>query len=314
MIKHLHILLALAIPAIATPQVVLISEDFDAYNNGQMLVATLGLPWATWSGSMAEDVPLSNEQAASGTISARFNSTSANGGPGDIILRLGNRTSGSYVLSWNMYIPQGFGGYFNLQHQEVVSTGSWAVDVTFRANGGIQYTSNVTAMLVQYPQDQWFNVTIGIDLDTYQAGMAINGNPAAMWQTNVQANGAAGPNQLGGVNFYPYAGGDQTRYYIDDVTFTDMTTVGVGEVDAPVVNLHPNPTEGPITVTATGAAPYTTLAIHDVTGREVLAPRQFLMPGQEARAEIDLSGMPAGLYFVRIAGHDMESVHRVIKQ
>ncbi len=311
--RQLLILVSTAIFGAAISQTVVLDEDFEGYSDGQMLVQTAGLPWSTWTGAMNEDVPLSNEQAASGELSAKFSSTAGTGGPGDIMLRLGNRTEGSYLVNWKMYIPSGFGGYFNVQHNEIPGAGSWAVDITFRANGTIEYSNNVTATITTYPQDEWFDVNLAFDLDSPGAGMLLNGASAGVWMTNVQSDGTAGMNQLGGINFFAYSGTDQTRYYIDDVSFVNLFSTGIQEASLSSTAVYPNPTEGAFTVELQGVAPSAMVSLWDATGRLVIGDRHFGQFGAVARAQLDLGAHPAGIYLIRIRDGANEMVQRIVR-
>lgn len=316
MMKHLLLTGGLLLPGFLAAQQILINQNFDTFAAGNLVAQTLGAPWATWSGpgGTAEDTPLSSAQANSGTLSMSLTSTSTNGGPSDIILQLGNRTTGRYALGWYMYIPAGKGGYFNIQ-KSMTAGQSWALDVTFRASGAIELSTNAQAGAISsYTQDEWFLVGMVIDLGTSTGLLTINGEVAGTWLTTT-ASGAAGTglNQIGGINFYAYAGGDQTQYYVDDVTFVDLTGVGVPELDAIGVSAFPNPTEGAFVVDAEGLSVNATMTVHDLTGRQVLPAKALLRRGAVSRAEVDLSAQPNGVYFVRIQDGERELVRRVTK-
>jgi len=308
----------IAVPMCASAQIVLVDENFDSYANGNLLALTAGLPWSTWTNTPggAVDTPISNEQAASGTLSARFTSTTpATGGPSDIVLRLGNRTTGRYNVRWKMYIPTGHGGHFNIQHQQIIGAGSWMVEAVFRASGTIDLTNN--AQLVgptSFPHDTWFTVDLDVNLGTTRGLFSINGNGVANWATNTNTAGAAAPNQLGGMNFFAYGGGDPVRFYIDDVLVTDLSNVSVPENELPQVGTYPNPTDGDLTIDLGRLSPAALVSVVDITGRQVLAPRTMEQVGAISRARVDLRGMTSGVYFVRIQDGPIELVRRIAKQ
>ena len=64
------------------------------------------------AGSPAENIIVSDDFAASGTKSGFIGPGQ---GPQDALLYLGNETTGDYTLRWNMYVPSGNEGYFNVQ-------------------------------------------------------------------------------------------------------------------------------------------------------------------------------------------------------
>lgn len=300
----------------ATGQQVLISQDFEAFDPGDLLAQTAGLPWTTWSNAPGgtEDTPLSNALAYGGVMSASFASTAANGGPTDVILQLGDRTTGSYLLGWWMRIPAGKGGYFNLQ-KSITPGQSWALDVTFRASGAIELSTNAQAgTTTTYPSDEWFLLGMAIDLNSTTGVLTLNGNVVATWvTTTASGSGGAGLNQIGAVNFFSYSGGDQTEFYIDDVSFVDVSGVGVPEVGEIEVTAFPNPTAGAFVVDAAGLSPAAMVSVSDLTGRLVAAPHALLRRGSISRAEVDLGSHPHGVYFVRIQDGARELVRRVTK-
>lgn len=309
-------IIAVTITASAMSQTVLITQDFESFDPGDPLAQSAGLPWTTWSNAPGgtEDTPVSDAFAYSGTKSAVFTSTSANGGPTDVILQLGNRTSGQYLLGWWMRIPAGKGGYFNIQ-KSITPGQSWSIDVIFRASGAIELSTNASAgATTTYPADQWFLVGMSIDLDASTGLLTIDGNPAATWVTTTAVGtGGVGLNQIGAVNFYGYSGGDQSEYYIDDVSFVDITGVGVTELGALEATAFPNPTTGAFVVDATGLSSSAVMSVLDLTGRQIIAPHSMLRRGAISRAEVDLNGYPHGAYFVRIIDGARELTRRVTK-
>jgi hypothetical protein len=294
-------------------QLVLIDENFDAYTDGAPVAQTVGLPWSTWNNQQGGiyDTQLSSEQASSGTLSMLLSSTVAAGGPADIMLRLGDRTTGAYILSWNMYIPQGFGGYFNVQHFEVIGAGSWAMDCTFLPNGLVETSANTLQTTAFYPHDAWFEVKLSFDLGAQQAMMFLNGQYVTGWPTNLNSAGAAGINQLGGINFYAYAGGaGQTRYYVDDVLFLEDLSVDVrAMLPDNGSTVYPNPVSDVLNVIMSDAA--ADLILFDATGRIVI--REGSNAAANSQIAMDVSRLPAGPYFLHVEGASGRTVHRIVK-
>lgn len=309
-------ILALSIPAMLAAQTMVVNESFEGHASGVLVAQTLGAPWTTWSNTpgSAEDTPISDEQAVTGTYSMKVSTTVAGGGPTDMVLQLGDRTEGQWILSWMMFIPTGQGAYFNMQHTETPGT-EWAVDVTFPGAGtaGTIATANVEYPIT-YEHDVWFAVGISIDLDAMSATMVIGNNPPHTWAFNSTSTMATGMNQIGGINFFAYSGGvGPTTYYIDDVTFVDLTSVGISEITDTDINVYPNPVENTLNVEAPGVSSAATAVLIDATGRTVIAARQFAQNALMARTQLDLSGLPSGMYFLRVQDGSQELVRRVTK-
>ena len=309
--KFLPFVLFATLPGFVVGQTILIAEDFDSYANGNLLAQTAGLPWSTWTNAPggAEDTPVSNEQASSGSLSAKFTGTAA-GGPTDMVLRLGDRTAGSYALGFNMFVVEGLGGYFNLQHNEVIGAGSWMMEMTFTPSGAINFLVGTTTATGAYPSGEWFSVLMLIDLDQQQASMLVDGVPQHSWMTS-----APGPNRLGAVNFFAYAGGAPAvpSFYVDDVLFVNVTGVGISESAKAEMATYPNPTSDLLNVEFNGTGNVAIASVVDLSGRTVIEGQGFLQNGSSARTQLDLRGLTRGVYLLRVQDGSRELVRRVTK-
>ncbi|PKP52167.1 MAG: hypothetical protein CVT92_10120 [Bacteroidetes bacterium HGW-Bacteroidetes-1] len=199
---------------------VVYADDFESYTVGAYVAQVIPDYWTTWSNApgTAEDAVISNEQASSGAKSIIV------AGTNDMVLKLGNKTSGKYVVSWNMFIPVGFAGYYNFQHFEAPGN-EWAFEVYFDNNGtGYMHAGGNNAATFTYTNGEWLSVTNLIDLDEDWAEVYFNDALIYEWQFSLQAQGETGTKQLGGVNFYAGSTAGMTpTYYVDDVSYEAMT-------------------------------------------------------------------------------------------
>ena len=94
--------------------------DFEQCNVGDKVAETLGEPWTTWDYNPGgtKDALISDDHAQ-GTRSVKID----NGN--DLVLKLGDKTTGAYRISLDMYIPEGKEGYFNIpmNSQEPIAFG-----------------------------------------------------------------------------------------------------------------------------------------------------------------------------------------------
>ena len=295
-------------------QTIIVAEDFESYTAGDALSQTAGAPWSTWSGTPggSEDALISTDQAASGTNSVEFEGTAA-GGPLDMVLQLGDLTEGMYGIGWNMYVTAGNGGYFNIQHTETPGT-EWGLDVVFLADGSFQMIADEDTTTGTYPQGEWFEVAMIINLDDSAGTLAIGGGAPMVWDFATQVTGGPGMNQLGGINFFSYAGGDDVpHYYIDDVIVVDITPVSVAENTSQEPMIYPNPVKDLLTIDLPVASGNAVVSVVDLTGRTIAEGTSFDQQGNIARTQIDMSGSPAGVYLIRIQDGANETVHRVVR-
>ena len=190
-------------------------DDFESYANGAKL-ATSSPDWFTWSGDLAsEDCVISTEQAHSGTKSAKFLASSANGGPADVVKYFGGPyEAGVFTLDFWMFVSTGRGGYFNLQSEQAVGV-NWAADFFFDKSGAMTVTGGSVGgnlLAGTYPNNQWFNFKLVADLTSNNWTVYIN---------NVVVGSFANPtNKLASIDLFAYGPtGSTGQYYVDDFSY-----------------------------------------------------------------------------------------------
>lgn len=190
--------------------------------------------WTTWSNDpgSSEDGIINDEQAASPTKSCLVE------GSTDLVLKLGNKNSGHYMVNFDYYIPSNFGGYINLQHFEAPGN-EWAVEIYFGASNaaenGYMNAGSATPIPITFNHDEWLDLSFDVNLTDDVAKFLLNGEVITEWQFSLQAQGDPGTLQLGGVNLYAGAPeGDTPKYYFDNAEYIVLdpgVTSAVIEVD-----------------------------------------------------------------------------------
>ena len=188
------------------------SDNFDSYASGDNLAAKSAV-WETWSSPNggADDVKVTNSKAKSGSNSIYFQSTAANGGPADVILPFGGaRNNGQFELKMNMNVDAGKNAYFNFQEQTTVGKG-YTIDVYFNDNKTLNINNQAAGSLlsVSYPQGQWFEFQLKVDLNTNSWDLYIDGTKAGSFQNSTRA--------LASMDLFPING---SSFYVDDVSYT----------------------------------------------------------------------------------------------
>ncbi len=186
------------------------SDDFESYAPGSY-VGPQSTSWTTWSGTEggAEDAQVTNNQASSGSNSIYLSSTSANGGPQDVVLDFGPLyNSGVFTFQSNFYVNSGKTGYFNFQASQTIGQ-TWALNVNFDA-GDMYIDDGVTSNLVvsTYPQAAWFTLKIEANLTLKVWKAYIDGNLIGTWINGV--------NSLTSLDLFPV---QNSQFYVDDVSF-----------------------------------------------------------------------------------------------
>ncbi len=193
----------------------LFQDDFESYNVGDYLALNSDT-WTTWSNAPGtdEDAFVVDDQSSSPTKSVEVE------GSTDLILPMGNKTSGRYQINMKYYVVSGNGAYFNIQHFEQPGI-EWAYEVYFGATGdGYMNAAGNQSAFFSYNHDEWLNLKSVIDLDLDSAWFYINDQLIYTWQFSLQADGTAGTKQLGGMDVFAGAPtGETPHYYMDDVEY-----------------------------------------------------------------------------------------------
>jgi hypothetical protein len=205
-------------------------EDFEAYAAGDFLVEqanTMGRDyWTTWSGSpgSAEDPMVSSDQAYMGSNSVVIEGTN------DAVLLFGNKTVGKHAVNFNIYIPDGFFGYFNLLQDFAGTNSQWGMQAYFDAGGlGLVDAGAAGAGVFNYSYDTWTFVELIIDLDMDFAQMFVEDDLIVEWVWSSGSFGTGTLNQLGAMNLYAWAENGTPKAYFDDIDFYSFTNVEIYE-------------------------------------------------------------------------------------
>lgn len=195
------------------------TDDFEAYTVGQTL-GPQSPDWTTWSSADGgtEDVNVVNNDASSGTNSIYFSSTSATGGPSDVVLNFGGAyNTGTFQYEQDMKIASSKGGYFNFQANTTIGQ-VWALEVYFSQTGSFQM-SNTNGVLLTgtFPTNTWFTLTFDINLNTNSWDVKVNGSSVGTFANTV--------NQIASIDIYPVnaatplGGNNQAGFWVDDVSY-----------------------------------------------------------------------------------------------
>ncbi len=197
----------------------LYQDDFESYAVGDYIAVQNPTWWTTWSGlpGSVEDAVISSDYAQSGSMSLKVSGTN------DAILKLGNKTSGKYMLTFSMYFPVGYGGYYNLQHYESPGI-EWAYEVYFGANGSGYLSAGVAQVAsFNFTNGTWIECQNIYNLDDDLAQLYIDGNLIYEWPLSWQATTQSGLLQVGSIDFFAGAPGtDSPLYYVDDLTWEEV--------------------------------------------------------------------------------------------
>ncbi len=223
--KTLLFMLAMLASGGLFSQIVLLSENMESYAANSFLGVVNPTWFTTWSNlpGSGEDAQVLTTYAHSGTKSA---SADLNGGTTDCLLKLGNKTTGTYELKWWMYIENGKCGYYNIQHFESPGV-EWALEIYFRTNGDIQLLQGGSTINGTYPKATWFEVKHIIKLDADSIYLYINSTLLSAWPFHYQGGSTTGTKQLGAVDLFAgeaSGSGETPGFFFDDIAFNQLGT------------------------------------------------------------------------------------------
>jgi len=205
----------------------LFTDNFDNYALGSF-IGPQSSNWTTWSGAQggAEDVATTNNQAASAPHSVYFSSTSANGGPQDVVLTFGQLyNSGIFTLSADFYVNNNKGAYYNIQGATTIGN-LWALNVHMDAGElAIDDGQTPNLCLSTYPQATWFNLKIEANLTLHVWKAYVDNQLVGTWVNGI--------NTVASADFFPL---QNNQFFMDNVSF-DHTPYTLPALNAMVASL-----------------------------------------------------------------------------
>ncbi|MBL6873144.1 MAG: T9SS type A sorting domain-containing protein [Flavobacteriales bacterium] len=184
------------------------SDDFESYALGNYIGEADTL-WTTWSGTTGgtEDVQTTMANAYSGSQSIYFSSSSANGGPQDVVLPFGEVfDQGDFDFSSRFFVNGG--AYFNFQAETTIGN-TWAVDCNMNSDGTIVFSTGgggTVFLSSTYPSEEWFKLDVKINLTLNKWEVFINDNSIGSFSNTV--------NEVASLDLFPLNG---HSFYVDDV-------------------------------------------------------------------------------------------------
>lgn len=228
------------------PEDVLIYEPFEEYTVFNKIAVESQAAghswWTTWN-----SLPGSSEDGVvyelNGTKCARF--TYGN----DQVILLGDVDNGSYDLEFDVYVPEGKNGYFNILHNFAGPNSTWAMESYLHMSGsgtsspgtGAILAGSTTATAFSMVYDEWMHFRLHVDTDNdlaeyYYTAPGGSEEMIKSWQWSLNAAGSATVGRkLAAMNFYPPLNASTSDFYVDNFKLTKVS----GET-APNISVTPS--------------------------------------------------------------------------
>ena len=267
-----------------------IYEDFDSYKAGEYLGIESNGVWTTWTNATGspEDTYVTDLLSYSGENCINLQS----GGVVDVVLPLGNENSGSWTLTFKMFVEESYGAYFNLLHYFSAAASNWASQFYFNSGGNGFLTVggglNDLGTNFTYPVDTWFEVKINIDVDGDYAELYFDDTPVYNW---LWSEGSTGPsNTIAALNLYPNGmDNEPDSYFVDNVSFHEY---GLGHAELQQsFNIYPNPARNTFSINTEHNS---CIEIYNVLGKRI-----EYFTAKNYQSVVNCSNWEKGLYFIK---------------
>lgn len=215
------------------PQV-LISDGFEEYTVGNKIAVESQAAghdwWTTWSqnpGSSEDGVVGEYDGSKCGHLTYGV----------DQVLLLGNEENGVYDLEFDILVPNGKNGYFNILHNFNGSGSTWALESYLHMSGsstsapgtGAIYAGSQTAITFSVVYDAWMHFRLHVNTDAdvaeyYYTAPGATEEMIATWQWSLNAQGTATVGRkLAAMDFFPPMNASTSEYYLDNFSFTKVS-------------------------------------------------------------------------------------------
>ena len=212
-------------------------EDFASFETGSKLAQSAinaGQDcWTTW---------LNNPGSDEDGIIANLNGNNCIqlGTSSDLVYLFGNKTSGTWEFAFDVYVPEGQTGYFNMLHNFAGYESTWAMQCYFNATNDGQNTTiaeghgtlhaagnGVADLPCAY--DEWMHVRTVVDIDNNYAQIYLNNALMHTWQWDNDsfAENYGGPG-LDAADFFTALG---DGFYVDNFSFRHLVNNGLHPTD-----------------------------------------------------------------------------------
>lgn len=207
-------MLLLFVSSLASAQI--FSYDFEQLNVGDHVAATIGDPWTTWNNTpgTAEDGLITDEQSV-GNRSLKIDTGN------DVVLKFGDKTTGAYRFSFDIFVPEDKEAFFNILHifASSSSTVLFQMWINSETNGNLinGMSHRLYGDEIVFPLNQWNNITVEYFIDDNIACIKINNEIVCMGKSFEEYHG------LAGIDFWPCSdNSNRNGFYVDNISFEEI--------------------------------------------------------------------------------------------
>lgn len=206
-------------------------DNFESYNTGAHIAMNnpMWLPIGGDAGSIVDPIVALNPNVSDGKFLEVSADSDAIVNVGNLMLPGNSITTGKYEIDFDIMIPAGFAGHYNIIRS--LENLEFSLEVFFREDGTLQlHHSADTFQTFTYNHDEWMSFKHVVDLTNDAASLHVNNEEVAMWIFSADAyEEGFGENKLDLINF----SGDSEpsvaevcKFYVDNFAFSEMDDFG----------------------------------------------------------------------------------------
>lgn len=302
--KKIYLLALGLISVAATAQ---FTENFDDLAPGD--VSSQSPYIIVWPAGGLTDAQVTADQANSAPHSMwiRDNNTD------DVVVQLGDKNSDVWSVTFDLYVPTGSTGFWNVQNNEMATPPQWNGQffINDTESGGVPgaVTTDIDGGLTQipYPTDTWFNVTHVLDFtgsDIMHIVM-VNGEELYSGQyVDGQTGDPAPATQLGGINFYSID--TRSSFYVDDFQLIEGNILSTPDLALNSFKVFPNPVVDVLTISSNEI-------VQNVNVYNILGQLVNQVTPNVASPSVDFSTLKSGVYFVEVTIQGQVQTVKIVK-
>ena len=258
-----------------------------------------------WPAAGVTDAQVNFEFSRSGDQSINVRPQPGNGTFDDIIVLLGDQSSGVWTIQFYMYVTSGNTGFWNIQESEIAGiqwNGQFFVGATGSGGSPGVVTHDDSGNTAPYPEEEWFEVKHEIDLDASTHSVWIDGN-VLLDNEPYQGTGGAVANGLGSLNFFSID--TNNNYYVDDFKYVSGV-LSTNDFGTDSFTVYPNPVKDFLNIQSN-------VAVNKVAVYNVLGQKVFSNTPNAISPTVNMSSFKSGIYFVEVTIGNSTKTVKVVK-
>jgi len=197
-------------------------DYFETYTNNEQLACQKPDSWTTWNlmPCFSEDPFVIDTFSFDGAQSIFIQDSN------NLVKAINNLNEGIYKISFQMYIPEGNEGVYNILQEFGEDSTKVGCRANFHSDGYLTFDNGTMSQPSPYPVNSWMKNEYYINLNEDWANFYLNDILYCEWSWSWGVTGQNNLKQLGGVNFTTSSWQiNEACYFIDNFSIMEVDSV-----------------------------------------------------------------------------------------